>query len=130
MGGEICLETSVIVAVGFGEATVPEIRKAIDAADALCVGAATVFEAILVIGRRLGGDAEDAVFELLAAWGATIVPLDERQIRLANEAFQRFGKGRHPAALNFGDCLSYAAAKSRGARLLYVGEDFARTDLA
>ncbi len=57
------------------------------------------------------------------------MPFDESQARLAHEAYLRYGKGRHPAALNFGDCLSYAAAKSRVARLLYVGGDFSQTDL-
>lgn len=61
---------------------------------------------------------------------ARVFAFDAPQARLAHEAYQRYGKGRHPAALNFGDCLSYAAAKAKGARLLYVGDDFSRTDLA
>jgi ribonuclease VapC len=56
--------------------------------------------------------------------------IGERELRLAIEAHSRYGKGRHPAALNLGDCFAYACAKANGARLLYVGDDFAKTDLA
>ncbi len=57
------------------------------------------------------------------------VPFDERMIRIAQEAFLRYGKGRHPAKLNFGDCMSYALAKALDVPLLYKGEDFAATDI-
>ena len=70
------------------------------------------------------------LMELIDLLGVEIIAFDAAQFSLAQEAHLRYGKGRHPAGLNFGDCLSYAAAKSRGARLRYVGEGFARTDLA
>ena len=59
-----------------------------------------------------------------------MIPFTEEHYDAAVDAFERFGKGRHPAALNFGDCLTYAVARLSGLRLLYIGEDFARTDLA
>jgi len=58
-----------------------------------------------------------------------IVPVDEDQAQIARSAWRRFGKGRHPAALNYGDCFAYALAKSRSAPLLFVGDDFAQTDI-
>jgi ribonuclease VapC len=59
-----------------------------------------------------------------------VIPFDERHWSLAAEAFIRFGKGRHPAALNYGDCMTYATARRAGAPLLYVGDDFAKTDIS
>ena len=66
----------------------------------------------------------------LDRWGVTIVPVSPAQARLAVEAFARYGKGNHPARLNYGDCFAYALAKERGEPLLFKGEDFARTDIA
>lgn len=87
-------------------------------------------EALLVLERRRIPNGVENLDRLLRESGARVFPFDAAQARLAHEAFRRYGKGRHPAALNFGDCLAYAAAKARGARLLYVGDDSARTDLA
>jgi len=67
--------------------------------------------------------------ELIAQAGLEVVPQDAAQVGLARQAFLQFGKGRHPAALNFGDCAAYALAKARSLPLLFKGEDFARTDL-
>ncbi|OAN64798.1 type II toxin-antitoxin system VapC family toxin [Sphingomonas sp. TDK1] len=62
--------------------------------------------------------------------GLTLVPIGARELELALDAYQQFGKGRHPAGLNMGDCFAYACAKSHDARLLYKGDDFSKTDLA
>jgi ribonuclease VapC len=67
--------------------------------------------------------------ELVSSLGISLAPLDPSQANFASEAFLRFGKGRHPAKLNLGDCFSYALAKSLQAPLLYKGEDFAKTDI-
>ncbi len=64
------------------------------------------------------------------ALGLTLVPIGQREMDLALDAYQQFGKGRHPAGLNIGDCFAYACAKSHDARLLYKGDDFSKTDLA
>ncbi len=69
---------------------------------------------------------------MLCCWSTSIseiVPFEAAHARAAREAFDRFGRGRHPAALNFGDCLTYATARVAGMPLLFVGDDFARTDL-
>ena len=94
------------------------------------LAAPSLAEAMLVLERREGSEGVRVLEGLLLRFDARVLPFDAAQARLAHEAFREYGKGRHPAALNFGDCLSYAAAKGSGARLLYVGEDFARTDLA
>ena len=83
----------------------------------------------LVLTGRLEGDADAQVSGILQQLEIVPVPFGERHWRTAVEAFHRFGKGRHPAALNFGDCLSYATAKLADRPLLFVGDDFSKTDL-
>ena len=83
---------------------------------------------MVMIGRgriELGNDLED----LLTALAITLVPFDEQQALASREAFVRFGRGRHPAQLNFADCISYALARTRRLPLLYKGDDFAKTDI-
>ena len=84
---------------------------------------------MVIAGRRGGEPVWELLDEFLADAEAEIVSFDHEQAKLARSAFLRFGKGRHPAALNFGDCAAYALAKSRGVPLLFKGEDFARTDI-
>ncbi len=84
----------------------------------------------MVIAGRFGGDAAlEPLGALLARLDMEIVAHDSALVRIAREAFLRFGKGRHPARLNFGDCAAYALAKSNNLPLLFKGEDFARTDI-
>jgi ribonuclease VapC len=83
---------------------------------------------VLVSGDGANGLAALALF--LAKNEVTTVPFDDSHRRLATAAFVRYGKGRHSAALNYGDCMTYATARLSGAPLLFVGEDFAKTDLA
>ena len=73
--------------------------------------------------------AQDYFDGLAAQLGLSEIPIDERVGRLTVECFERYGRGRHPAGLNFGDCLSYACAKAHGATLLFKGDDFAQTDV-
>ena len=92
-------------------------------------GAPTLAETGLgFIGRRGGRDAE-AVEGLIEELGVSVVPFGPAEWTIAVEAFRRFGRGRHPAALNFGDCLAYAVARSSRDTLLYVGDDFSKTDI-
>ena len=84
----------------------------------------------MVIAGRKGPDSRPEVEALLATLGLRVVPLTDAHARLATDAFLRWGKGRHPAGLNFGDCMAYAVAKAEGAPLLFTGGDFARTDVA
>lgn len=92
------------------------------------IGAATLLEAGIVLYARLGTDARPLVTRLLHEGGIAILPVTDAHFGIAMDAWLRFGKGRHPAALNFGDCLSYATAIVADAPLLAVGDDFPRTD--
>jgi ribonuclease VapC len=95
--------------------------------------ATVLYETTVVITSRTGktvAEAYDFVSEFLAELNADILPATRETALTALDAFSRYGKGRHPARLNFGDCFSYAGARASGAALLYVGEDFRRTDIA
>lgn len=93
------------------------------------VSAATVVETSIVLLGRFGEAGDPQLDRLLRGIGAEVVPVGDEQVVLARDAALRFGRGRHPAALNFGDCFSYALAVARGQRLLFVGDDFAKTDV-
>jgi ribonuclease VapC len=88
-----------------------------------------VLEAILVLEKETG---EEGVRELdlfLLKAGLEVVPFDSAQLEVARHAWRRYGKGRHPARLTFGDCFSYALSKTTGEPLLFKGDDFAKTDV-
>lgn len=123
------LDTSALVALLQGEDVASRLAAALDADAVRLVSAATVVEcALVMLGRR--GDAGEALVDpLLRAIGAEVVAVDGQQALLARDAAVRYGRGRHPAALNFGDCFSYALAVARGEPLLFVGDDFSRTDV-
>lgn len=125
----IVLDTSALVAVLAQEDDAARIADAIAAADGCIVSAATVLEASMVMIGRCGDAAADDLDELLRLSRADIVPVTEDHARVAREGFLRFGKGRHPARLNFGDCFSYALARAAGLPLLFKGEDFGHTDV-
>jgi ribonuclease VapC len=101
----------------------------IKAAPSVAIGAPTLAEALIVLTARLRGDSTLALRELLRAIEAEVIPFTDDHGRSALQAYLRFGKGRHPAALNFGDCLCYATASLASQPLLYVGDDFSRTDI-
>ncbi len=123
------LDSSALIAVLFAEPGYLDLVDRVLEADHVRVGAPTLVETSLVVeGRRrspVAGDVEGLVKEL----AITVVPFGEGEWRIAIEAFRRFGRGRHAAALNFGDCLAYASAAAAGDTLLFVGDDFARTDI-
>lgn len=123
------LDSSALVAVLFGEPGHLELIDRILEADHVRVSAPTLTETSLVFAgrRRASGAAE--VEELVRELAITVVPFGEAEWRAAVDAFVRFGRGRHKAALNFGDCLAYASAVVAGDSLLYVGDDFAHTDV-
>jgi ribonuclease VapC len=113
----------------FGEAGYLDLVDRILAADEVRISAPTIVEASLVLaGRRESSEAVE-VEALVKELGVTVVPFGERESRAAVAAFLRYGRGRHPAALNFGDCLAYAAASVAGDSLLFVGDDFRNTDI-
>lgn len=84
----------------------------------------------IVVEARQGAEATADLERLIAVLGVDIVPLDAQQAVVAVAAWRRFGKGRHPAGLNLGDCFAYALAKVTGSALLFKGEDFRQTDIA
>jgi len=125
----VILDSSVIVAISLREPGYEELVSKLQSADTLGIGAPTLTEAGMVLSARLGVEPQALLDRFLRDFGVVPVAFGELHWREALEAFRRFGKGRHPAALNFGDCLSYATARLAGHPLLFVGDDFGRTDI-
>ena len=124
------LDSSAIVAIHLREPGHERLIERIDTAEVVVVGVPTLLETAMVLTARLGQDARPMVFAFLRRLEAEVVPFNEEHLDAAITAFIRFGRGRHPAALNFGDCMSYAVASVAGMPLLFTGEDFRRTDIA
>jgi ribonuclease VapC len=125
----VVIDTSAVMAILTREPAAERLVAALDADPTRLISAATVVEASLVLLGRYGDAGEPLLDRLLRGIGAEVVPVGDDQVTLARDAALRFGRGRHPAALNFGDCFSYALSLSRGEPLLFVGDDFARTDV-
>ena len=121
------IDTSAIMAVLKLEPEAAAFAKSIEGAERRLVSAGTVLEAGIVTESRSQGGRELDGF--LAAARVEIVAFDAEQAEIAREAFRRFGKGRHPAGLNFGDCMAYALSQPAGEPLLYKGDDFSKTDV-
>ena len=123
------LDTSALIAILFAEPGYLDLVDRILEAEHVRVGTPTLVEAgIVLAGRRRAPSGTD-VGDLVEELGVTVAPFTEAEGRLAVDAFLKFGRGRHPAALNFGDCLAYASAMHAGDTLLFVGEDFSKTDV-
>ena len=123
------VDTSAILAILFGEAEAERFAAAIDADPTRLVSAALVLEATIVAEMRKGPPGERELDLLLLKAGIETVAFGEQQLRVARHAFRTYGKGRHAAGLNFGDCFSYAASRTTGEPLLFKGDDFALTDV-
>lgn len=123
------IDTSVIIAILLGEPPADRLVAAIEADHARLISAATVVEASLVLLGRFGDAGDVQLDRLLRSIDADVVPVDGHQVTLARDAALRYGRGRHQAGLNFGDCFSYALAVDRDASLLFVGDDFSKTDV-
>ncbi len=93
------------------------------------IGAPTKFELLLVMGRPYGDNGLSIAVSLLAEYDLTVYDWTSQFADIAGRALVKYGKGRHPAALNFGDCMAYAVAKSFDAPLLFKGDDFSQTDV-
>jgi ribonuclease VapC len=124
------LDSSAIVAIHLREPGYERLIERIDAAGVVVVGVPTLLETVMVLTSRLGQDARPMLFAFLRRLDAKVVWFSEEHLDAAATAFLRFGRGRHPAALNFGDCMSYAVASVSGMPLLFTGEAFGRTDIA
>ena len=125
----IVLDTSALVSILRRERDTDRLLDALAAVPSCHVSAGTLLEAMLVMRARHGDEGVRDLRLLLQAANAQVEPFDEEQAEIGLSAFERFGKGRHPAALNLGDLFAYALATQRGMPLLYVGEDFAQTDV-
>ena len=126
----IVVDTSALVAILEQEESARGFAEAIAEADLCLISAATLVEAGIVMQARRGEQGRALLDDLLRDIQPEVVPVTAEHARLAQEAWARFGKGRHPAQLNFGDTFPYALAKASSAPLLFKGQDFARTDLA
>lgn len=124
---EIVVDTSALMAILQEEPEAKFCRRAIREAEAITMSAGTFAEALVVAELR---GIRDGMLQLIDDLAIEVVPLDRDGARRAAAAYARWGKGLHPAALNFGDSFAYALAAERGCPLLYIGNDFARTDVA
>ena len=123
------LDSSALIAILFAEPGYLDLVDRILDADRAGVGAPTLAETGLVFIGRRGGRNAQAVERLIEELAVSVVGFGPAEWQIAVEAFRRFGRGRHAAALNFGDCLAYATARSSRDTLLYVGNDFSKTDI-
>ncbi len=123
------LDSSAIVAILFAEPGYMELIDRILEADVVRIGAPTLVETSLVVAARRRTADTPEVEELMRELGVAISPFGEVEWRAAVEAFGTYGRGRHKAGLNFGDCLAYASARASRDSLLFVGKDFKLTDI-
>ena len=123
------LDTSAVVAVIRGEQGEARLVEAIEGAATVGIGTPTLAEASIVLVRRMGVVGRLALARFLQERDIVTIPFDEEHFKVAAEADIRYGKGRHAAALNYGDCLTYATARIADLPLLFTGNDFAQTDI-
>lgn len=123
------VDTSALAAILFGEPDAARYAQLIHDADRCVISVANFVELSIVIEAQLGPDAGRQCDVFFRRAGIIIEPLTIEHGHLARQAFLDFGKGRHPAGLNFGDCFAYALAKATGEPLLFKGQDFSKTDI-
>jgi len=122
----IAVDTSALMAIVLNEPEADAFMAVLAAEDELLISSGTVAEALIVAFRRNVGEEMERLIDGL---GFEIVSVTPAAARRVARAYTRWGKGLHPAALNFGDCFAYELAMGRGCPLLFVGDDFARTDV-
>ena len=122
----IAVDTSALLAVALGEPEAHACRAALEVEEDVLISAGTLAEMLVVAGRRGLGE---AAARLVRRFGLTVVPVTEDAARRVAEAYSRWGRGVHPAGLNLGDCFAYVVAVEHACPLLYVGRDFAQTDI-
>lgn len=123
------LDASALLAILLDEPERRSFTTAIEAAPRRIISAASLLECALVVEARRGEPAGRELDLLIHRGGVAVVAVDADQVDVARSAWRRYGKGRHPAGLNFGDCFAYALASVTGEPLLFKGDDFAQTDL-
>jgi ribonuclease VapC len=125
----VVVDSSAILALLLNEPDAQTYRVAINEDQTRLVSAATLLEVSLVVERRNGEAGGRELDVLISKTGIEVVPVDGDQVFEARRAWRKFGRGRHPAALNYGDLFSYALSRTTGEPLLFKGNDFARTDI-
>ena len=123
------VDSSTLIALIFREPEAERIVASLAEAELVAIGAPTLAETAIVLAAKLGEASRAILSRLVEDLDLIVLPFTAAHGREAREAFLRFGRGRHPAALSYGDCLTYATAKLAGQPLLFVGEDFNHTDL-
>lgn len=126
---DMVLDSSAVIAILQSESDADRLLDAFDRHPARHISAATLLEASIVLTARFGDAADRELDLLLHAAGVDVVSVTPEQTELARSTWKQYGKGRHPAGLNFGDCFSYALAMSLGEPLLFTGQDFSKTDV-
>ncbi|MGN6215912.1 MAG: type II toxin-antitoxin system VapC family toxin [Solirubrobacterales bacterium] len=124
------LDTSAVIALIQEEEGSDDLIEKLSEAGHVAIGAPSLVEATVVLVRRFGPSGRLSLDRFIEERDVISLPFDYRHWRAAQDAFMRFGKGRHAAGLNLGDCMSYATARVADEPLLFVGDDFARTDIA
>jgi ribonuclease VapC len=122
----IVVDTSALMAVVLDEQVAEACSEVLASENDILLSAGTLAEVLIVAGRRQVGDVMERLVDGL---GCQVVPVTQADAVKVAEAYSRWGKGIHPAGLNYGDCFAYALARHRGCPLLFVGEDFSRTDI-
>jgi ribonuclease VapC len=125
----VIVDSSAIVAVLLREPGYEPVLEHLAAASAPAAGAPTLTETGIVLAARMGVTGKTLLARFVQESGLVVIPFGEQHWGAAVDAFLRYGKGRHPAGLNFGDCMTYAVARLAGEPLLCLGDDFAKTDL-
>lgn len=122
----IAVDTSALMAIVLGEAEADACIGILETEPEVVVSASTVAEALIVAARR---NVSEEIARMIDGLGFEILSVTPASARRIAAAYARWGRGAHPAALNFGDCFSYEVAKANSCPLLYVGDDFSKTDL-
>lgn len=123
------LDTSALIAILQNEPERRAFNEAIESAESCALSTASFVELSIVIDARYGPDGVRALDLYLSKAAVTLVDFDADQAHVARQAYRHYGKGRHPAGLNYGDCFSYALAKTLAEPLLFKGDDFVKTDV-
>ena len=123
------IDTSAVLAILQNEPERRRFNEAIETADTRSMSTASFVESSMILESRYGADGVRDFDLFIAKAQITLAPVDTEQAQLARRAFRVYGKGHHPAGLNFGDCFSYALASALDEPLLFKGEDFSKTDI-
>lgn len=127
--GFMVVDSSVVAAILFNEADAPQLRDSLSRDTTCYISTASVLELVIVLNRRNPAAGREPITGILSLFRLVETPITLEQSALAVQAFLTYGKGRHPARLNFGDCFSYALAKSLDEPLLFKGDDFRKTNV-